>query len=135
MACESANMSNNMTKKILLIEDDEFLRKMYATKLENSGFDVIIASNGEEAIGILPKDKPDIILTDILMPKKDGFEFLREMRSLPEYKSIPVIVLTNLSEDQDLKRAKELGASEYIVKAHFLPSEVVEVIKKYICQK
>ena len=118
--------------KILLVEDDEYLQKMYATKLENSGFSVIAASNGQEGLDILQKDKPDIVLTDILMPQKDGFEFLREMRSLPEYKSIPVIVLTNLSENQDLKRAKGLGANEYIVKAHFLPSEVVEVIKKYI---
>ena len=117
---------------ILLAEDDEFLQRMYSIKLESSGFSVVLASDGEEAIKKTKETNPDLALVDILMPKKDGFDVLKELRADPKFKNLPIIVLTNLSETEDIKRAKELGSNEYIIKSHFLPSEVIDVIKKYL---
>lgn len=117
---------------ILLIEDDEFLRKMYSSKLEREGFVVFSAENGERGLDFMNKIAPKIVLVDILMPKMDGFEFIKKINSSKNTPCPIVIVLTNLSNLEDIKKAKELGASEYIVKANYLPSEVVEIIKKYI---
>jgi len=117
---------------ILLAEDDEFLQRMYSIKIEASGFSVVLASDGEEAIKKAKETNPDLALVDILMPKKDGFDVLKELRADPKFKNLPIIVLTNLSETEDIKRAKELGSNEYIIKSHFLPSEVIDVIKKYL---
>lgn len=117
---------------ILLAEDDQFLQRMYATKLEGAGFNVVTASDGDEALKKMENSAPVIALVDILMPKKDGFEVLRALRKDPKFKDFPVIILTNLNEPEDIKRARELGANEYIIKSHFLPSEVVEIINKYI---
>ncbi|MBU2575941.1 response regulator [Patescibacteria group bacterium] len=117
---------------ILLAEDDQFLQRMYAAKLESSGFNVVLASDGQEAIDKAEKTNPDVALVDILMPKKDGFDVLRELREKDKFKDLPIIILTNLGELEDIKRAKELGSNEYIIKSHFLPSEVISVVKKYI---
>ncbi len=117
---------------ILLVEDDEFLRRMYSTKLETEGFGVLAAEDGEKALDLVNLSTPKLALVDILMPKMDGFEFIEKIKSVQTLRNIPVIVLTNLSNPEDVKKAKNLGAVEYIVKANYLPSEVVEIIKKYI---
>jgi len=117
---------------ILLAEDDQFLQRMYATKLEQSGLLVVTASDGAKALELVKKKKPDLLVLDILMPKKDGFEVLQAVRADPSLKNVPVIVLTNLGEPDDVKRARKLGANDYLIKAHFLPSEVMHVIQKYL---
>jgi len=118
--------------RVLLVEDDEFLQRMYATKFEREGLEVITASDGEAAFSVLQKNEVKLALVDIMMPKMDGFEFLKKVRADKKLSSLPVIVLTNLNNEEDIRQAKKLGALEYIVKANFLPSEVLEIMKKHI---
>lgn len=118
--------------KILLAEDDLFLQRMYATKLAKEGLEVVSAPDGEKALSLLREQPIDLVLLDILMPKKDGFAVLSEIKADPKLKNIPVILLTNLGEEDDVKRGRKLGADDYLIKAHFLPSEVVGIVKKYI---
>jgi CheY-like chemotaxis protein len=117
---------------IVLAEDDQFLQRMYATKFSQVGIEAHVSSDGQKTLELMRKHNPVVALVDILMPKKDGFSVLEEAKKDPKIKSIPVILLTNLSEVEDIKKAKKLGAAKYLIKSHFLPSEVIEVVKKYI---
>lgn len=116
---------------ILLIEDDAFISSMYQTKLSMLGYTVRIAADGDEGWQTL-KDgpPPDLVLLDIVLPKKDGFEILANIRKDPALKDLPVLLLTNLGQKPDVQRGLDLGADDYIIKAHFTPSEVVEKIEK-----
>jgi len=118
--------------KILIIEDDEFLIRMYATKLELEGYKVLVASNGEKGLAVAIKEKPDLILLDLLLPKKSGVDVLKELRADEKAKGIPVIVLTNLSQKKDIDQCYKLGISEYLIKAHFVPSEVIVKINRLL---
>ncbi|KKT26480.1 MAG: Transcriptional regulatory protein WalR [Parcubacteria group bacterium GW2011_GWA2_43_9b] len=118
--------------KILLVEDDKFLSEMYVTKLTGSGFDVETAFDGEEALKKAKEFKPDLVFLDIVLPKKDGFEVLSALKDggfLPDMK---VIALTNLGQKEEVAKGMSLGASDYIVKAHFTPTEVVAKAKKVL---
>jgi len=117
---------------ILLIEDDPFLLSMYSTKFELENFKVVTASDGEKGVELVQDSNPDIILLDILMPKMDGFEVLEKIKANPKTKDIPVILLTNLNQQEDVERGMELGANDFLIKAHFMPSEVVGKIKKLL---
>jgi DNA-binding response OmpR family regulator len=130
----TAPVANTGAKvRVLLAEDDSFLSSMYVTKLQLSGFDVAHAENGERALDILKEGpKPDIMLLDIVMPKKSGFEVLEEMKKNSDWANIPVILLTNLSQKDDVDRGLSLGANDYLIKAHFTPSEVVSKIQKLL---
>jgi DNA-binding response OmpR family regulator len=127
-------MSNFNPKniKVLLIEDDPFLLNMYSTKFEIEGFQISVADNGEDGLKEIFNIKPDVILLDILMPKMNGFEVLEHIQKSEseEIKKIPIILLTNLNQDEDIKRGMQLGAVDYLIKAHFMPSEVVGKIEK-----
>ena len=125
-------MDNSKKIKILLIEDDPFLLNMYNTKFELEGFLVITADDGEKGSRLALKEEPDIILLDILLPKKDGFEVLEELKTNDKTKDIPVILLTNLSQKNEVERGLLLGAVDYLIKAHFMPSEIVTKIKKIV---
>lgn len=118
--------------KILLVEDDTFLLGMYATKFELDGFKVIMAEDGEKAIRAALKELPDIILLDIILPKLNGFEVLKQLKLEPTTAEIPVILLTNLSQKDEIEQGLKIGAEDYLIKAHFMPSEVVEKIKKIL---
>lgn len=119
-------------KKILIAEDDDFMRNMYESKLSMEKFEVIPVGNGEEAVKIMNTRKVDLVLLDIMMPKLNGFEVLAWIRNQKNTKTLPVILLTNLSEGDQVQKGLSLGASDYIVKAQFTPEEVVEKIKKYL---
>lgn len=119
-------------KYILLIEDDEFLAELYATKLNLENFEVGLAVDGEKGLKMIKEKKPDLILLDIILPKMDGFEILKIVKSDKALKKIPVILLTNLSQKDEVKRGLDLGADDYLIKAHFMPSEVVKKIKQVI---
>ena len=119
-------------KSILLVEDDEFLAELYATKLNLEGFNVSLAVDGEKGLKSAKENKPDLILLDIILPKMDGFEVLKEIKKDPALKNVPVILLTNLSQKDEVKRGLDLGANDYLIKAHFMPSEVVKKIKQTI---
>jgi len=125
-------MAKNKTIKILLVEDDTFLVEMYTTKFELEGFEVVAAEDGKKGLEMVTKENPDIILLDILMPKMDGFAVLEALKKDKATANIPVILLTNLGQKDDVKRGFEMGADGYLIKAHFMPSEVVEKIKKIL---
>lgn len=117
---------------ILVVEDDAFLANIYKTKFELEGYKVTTASNGEDGLEEARKKGPDIILLDILMPKMDGFSTLEQLKAGADTKDIPVIMLTNLGQKEDVDRAFELGAADYLIKAHFKPSETVEKVKRVL---
>ena len=125
-------MPENNTS-IILVEDDSFISGMYQTKLSSLGFAVEVIDNGEVAAERLGKDPlPDLILLDVVLPKRDGFEILETLRKEERTKDIPVILLTNLGQKPDVERGIKLGADDYIIKAHYTPSEVVEKITKVL---
>ncbi|MDD5040098.1 MAG: response regulator [Patescibacteria group bacterium] len=115
--------------KILLVEDDEFLAGMYVTKLNLEGFDVQLASDGEKGLRLAKEHNPDIILLDVVLPKMSGFDVLKSLKEDSSTKDVPVILLTNLGQRDDVQKGLDLGASDYLIKAHFMPSEVVTKMK------
>lgn len=122
----------NENPHVLIVEDDVFLLNIYKTKFEFEGFKVSTAENGEVGFKEAKKKSPDLILLDILMPKMDGFTFLAEMKKEKIIQNIPVILLTNLGQKDDVQKGLELGAKDYIIKAHFKPSEVVDKVRKVL---
>ncbi len=116
---------------VLVVEDENFLIRALEDNLTTEGYTVDIAENGEEALEKIKRRKPDLILLDILMPKRDGFYVLEEMKKNPEWKLIPVIVLSNLGEDTAIKRALEMGADDFLVKSQHPIGEVIEKVKEY----
>lgn len=119
-------------KKILIVEDDQFLANAYRVKFQKEKFEVIIAYDGEEAIAKLATFKPNIILLDLVMPKKDGFVTLADLKANPKWRKIPVIVTSNLSQSADFERAKSLGAIDYLVKSDTAIGKIVEKIREYL---
>lgn len=120
---------------VLLVEDDTFLANIYKTKFEMENFKVTVAENGESGLEEMKKKQPQIVLLDILLPKLDGFAVLEKMKADKELKEIPVILLTNLGQKDDVEKGLEMGAVDYLIKAHFKPSEVVEKVKKILKTK
>lgn len=118
--------------KIQIIEDDPFLLSMYVAKLEANGFEVLSEETGEEGLVLMKKEKPELLLLDILLPGKDGFEVMEEMRKDESTKGIPVILLTNLGQRKDVEKGMELGAVDYLIKAHFTPTEVISKINRVL---
>lgn len=121
--------------KILLIEDDPFIIRLYADKFSKLNYEIEIVNDGSEALEILKKYKPDIILLDVVMPKMDGFEVLEHIKKNDSLKKIPVLILTNLGDKADIDRAMSLGAASYIIKSHFTPAEVVEKVGNLLKRK
>jgi len=114
--------------KILLVEDDQILAEMYQTKFDIAGFEVKVAVNGEDCLKTLQKYTPDLILLDILMPKVNGFQVLKEIKKKSILRQIPVILLTNLGEtevDMNQELAEALGVSDYLIKSRHTPEEIV----------
>ena len=118
-----------MNKKILIVEDDSFLQGLASTKLEKEGFTVSGASNSDEAMKLLGSDTPDLILLDLVLPGMDGFGILKMIREDAKTAAIPVIVFSNLSEEKDIKHAKDLGATDYMIKSNFTLDELADRIK------
>lgn len=116
-------------KQILLVEDDVFLVDIYTTKLKEAGFQVEVAENGEIALKKLEEEKPDVVLLDIVLPGLDGWEILRRMKANPKLKDVKVVILSNLSQKEEVEKGMSLGSVKYLVKANYTPSEVVEEIK------
>jgi DNA-binding response OmpR family regulator len=129
-------MDNNITETngpiVLVAEDDAVLSSMYKSKLTKEGFDVILATNGENGIKMAREKKPDIILLDLIMPVKDGFETLKELKADPTLKDIKVVILSNLSQEEDKKRVLDMGAVDYVVKANISLREMVALVRQYL---
>lgn len=117
---------------VLLVEDDSFLANIYKTKFEMEKFKVLLAENGEVGLDMAQKKNPDIILLDILMPKLDGFAVLEELKKNEATKKIPVILLTNLGQKDDVEKGLDMGAADYLIKAHTKPSEAVSKVKSVL---
>lgn len=119
-------------RRILLIEDDAFLAGIYARKLELAGYDVSLATNGEDGLRLAAKDLPALVLLDLVLPKVDGFEVLTKIKEDAATRSIPVIILSNLGQREDVERCMAIGAAGYVIKAHALPDETVAKVKELL---
>ena len=117
-------------KKILFIEDDSNFVQSLKDVIEREGFGFISAFDGEKGLELIKKERPDLILLDLILPRKSGFDVLAEIKADEELKTIPVIILTNLENDKDVERALSLGVSTYLVKANYSLEEVMKKIKE-----
>ena len=115
--------------KILIIEDDKFLRELISRKLSDEGFDIEPAVDGEEGLKKTKTVKPELVLLDLILPGMDGFEVLAKIKEDSSLASIPVIVLSNLGQREDIEKGMKLGAVDYLVKAHFTPNEIITKVK------
>ncbi|OGM11881.1 hypothetical protein A2Z22_01460 [Candidatus Woesebacteria bacterium RBG_16_34_12] len=118
--------------KILIVEDDSVLSHLYQNAFSFQGFEVEMASDGKEGLEAASSLKPDLILTDIMMPNMDGIEMLKKIKAKPQTKNIPVIVMSNLSNEEDVQTALAEGALKHINKKEFGPKEVVGVVKNVL---
>lgn len=121
-----------MAKRILIVEDDKFLRELIVKKLSNEGYEVIEAADGEQGLQKIKEEKPDLVLLDLILPGIDGFEVLAQKREDPFAASIPVIVLSNLGQKEDVDKGLNLGATDYLIKAHFTPGEIIEKVRSHL---
>lgn len=128
-------MPDEQKPTILIVEDDKFLLKLLETKFQKEGFSVLTAENGIQAMEILKAGRlPTLILLDLILPEKNGFEVLAEIKASPETHDIPVLIISNLGQDTDISRGKELGAIEYFVKSDISVNDLVKHIKDYFFQ-
>jgi len=116
-------------KTILIVEDDKFLRDLIVQKLTREGFNTIEAVDGEQGIEKIKEEKPDLVLLDLILPGIDGFDVLVKIKEDPVLAEIPVVILSNLGQRDDIERGLKLGAKDYLIKAHFTPGEVIDKIK------
>ncbi len=121
-----------MTKTILIIEDDKFLRELFVRKLIKEGFKVSEAIDGEEGLKKIKEEKPDLVLLDLILPGIDGFEILSRLKEESILSTIPVIILSNLGQREEIEKGLNLGAKDYLVKALFTPGEIIDKIKAYL---
>ena len=125
---------SNEKRKVLMIEEDRFLRKVYRDKLSKLGFEFLEAINGEEGLNKIIADKPDLVLLDLILPKKNGFDVLIDMKGNKNTENIPVIILSNLGQESDIKRGLSLGAKDYLVKTEVSLSQVVDKIREQLAK-
>ena len=121
--------------KIVLIEDDEILSKVLYTELIDASFEVTQAFDGEAGLTLVKSEKPDLVLLDLILPKKHGFEVLAELKKSADTASIPVLILTMLGSDEDIKKGLQLGADDYIVKSQHAVGEIVEKVKNFLVKQ
>jgi DNA-binding response OmpR family regulator len=121
--------------KVLLVEDDPFLSNLLKVRLQKENVDVVLARDGEEALKKIEEDKPGLVLLDLILPKKSGFEILEKVSTDPQLKDMPIIILSNLGQTSDIQRGKELGAIEYYVKAKISIDDLVGKIKTFLSKK
>ncbi|MFO0862638.1 MAG: response regulator [Candidatus Saccharibacteria bacterium] len=118
--------------KILIVEDDVSLRDVYSARLEAEGYQIAVAANGEEALATAVKERPDLILLDVMMPKISGFDVLDIVRTTPEIAHTRVIMMTALSAPEDKERGEKLGVDKYLVKSQVTLEEMVDAIKQVL---
>ena len=123
---------HNKKCRICIIDDEELILEMYKTKFEQEGYTVLTAQNGKEGFKIAQAHKPDIILTDILMPGSDGFYLLKKLKSEEVLKKIPVIALTNVNDEERRHRVSKLGVDKYLVKSEHMPRQVAKIVKEVL---
>lgn len=129
---QNVNMDKDL---VLIVEDDKFLRELLVRKLKTSGFDVLFAVDGEDALKKLKETMPKLILLDLILPGIGGFEVLECIKKDPRVNNIPVIILSNLGQQEEVEKGIRLGADDYLIKAHFTPYEIVEKSKRILEKK
>lgn len=122
----------NMAKKILIIEDDKFLRELIVQKFVKEGYEISESVDGEDGLKKIKASKPDLILLDLILPGIDGFEVLSQIKENQTLSSIPVIIFSNLGQKEDVEKGLKLGAVDYLIKAHFTPGEIIEKVKNVL---
>ena len=120
------------SKKILIVEDDIHVSRLFQIQFEKMGFATVLGFDGEEAIKMLANEKPDLVILDLMIPKKDGFEVIEEIRKNSFFLKTPVIVISNLGQETDKARALGLGATEYLVKIDHPIQDIVDMVKAYL---
>lgn len=125
-------MNKEKRKKILIVDDDKFLLNLYANKFNDNGFDVLTAGDGKKGMESAKKNFPDLIILDILLTEMDGYEVLTQLKNNLTTRAIPVVMLTNFFQKEDIQKCLKAGARDYFIKSHFMPSEVVDKIKKIL---
>lgn len=126
-------MENEAKKKhILVIEDDKFYDSIFLKKFTQAGYDLTVATDGKQGVEKALQIHPDIILMDLIMPNQDGFETLQKIKAEPQLANIPILILSNLGQPNDMEKAKSLGAMDYIVKASASLQEVVDKVAGYL---
>ena len=118
-----------MAKTILVVEDDKYLRDVLVEKLKKEGFDVLEAVDGEAGLAMTAEKKPDLVVLDIILPLLNGFDYLEKKAKNNALEKIPVIILSNLGQREDVERGMKLGAKDYVVKAHFTPNDLIEKVR------
>lgn len=119
-------------QKVFVIEDDKFLRELISEELGREGFSVAVAVDGEEAVREIPKEIPNLILLDLILPGIDGFDVLKQIKENPAISKIPVIILSNLGQKENIDKGMALGATDYLIKANFTPREIIAKIKNFL---
>jgi DNA-binding response OmpR family regulator len=119
-------------KIVMVVEDDLFLAQLLSNRLSREGISVIRAGDGEEALSLLKNTKPDLILLDIILPKKSGFEVMEEIQRNPLLKRAPIVIISNLGQDDDISRGRQLGAVEYYVKAKVSIEDLVIKVQELL---
>jgi two-component system phosphate regulon response regulator PhoB len=119
-------------KKVMIVEDDTVLANALSLALQNEGYELSLATDGEEAERMIQQEMPDLILLDLLLPIKNGFEVLKIMRQNPNTKDISVVILTNFEQETSISEGKKLGAKDYIVKANVDIQDIPEIVKKHM---
>ncbi|MCX6791262.1 MAG: response regulator [Candidatus Gribaldobacteria bacterium] len=132
---ERAGVSQIYLMRVLIIEDDKFLRELMSKKLSSEGFETIEAVDGESGIKKMKEEKPDMALLDLILPGIDGFEVLAKVKEDPATASIPVVILSNLGQREDVEKGLKLGATDYLVKAHFTPNEIIKKVRDVLSKK
>jgi len=122
-------------KTILIVEDDKYLSKAYSIKIKNAGFNILLSSNGLDGLSIAKEKKPDLVVLDLLLPRVDGFEFLKRIKADEKTKNIPVLAISVLGQKADQERAMALGAEEYFIKTEYKLEEIIEKIREYLEKK
>ena len=118
--------------KVLIVEDDSLIVKIYTTRLQAEGFEVQSAQDGLEGVTKMREFVPDVVLLDVMMPKLDGFGLVTEIKKDPKLQTIPIIMYSNMNNEEEIQRAKSLGVVEFLIKANLTPNQVIEKIKQYL---
>lgn len=130
---KAAETEDNKKRKIILLAEDEpLLSNLLKQRLEKMGFEVVAAKDGEEALNLLKDDNIDLLLLDIILPKLSGFELMEKLKQDPHMGETPIIIISNLGQDTDMQKGKELGAVGYFVKAHVSIDELVNKVQEFL---
>jgi DNA-binding response OmpR family regulator len=126
------NIMADTAKKVMLVEDDRFLSSLIKARLEKDGFTVIQSFDGDDAIKRLPEERPNLVILDLIMPKTNGFEVLKQISLMPGLERTPVVIVSNLAQDSDIEKAQQLGAKAYFVKVKISIDDLIGKIENLL---